>query len=348
MIEATRQRVLVGLFVLVAVALLVGSVAAFSGGFGSAGVAHRSYFRYAGGVQPGAAVRFGGLLAGKVDRVRVDPSNTTRIEIGYTIDRATPVKIDSVAKITALGPLTDNYIEISTGSERAALLPPGAEIPSTEMFGLPQVGEAIQAMLPDVQRTLLKVNTDLEGLKTTLDRANDLLNDRNRTAIAHSLANADQLLSEARPKVNESLNNVNASLNNVNRLLNDAQPKVSASLSNLQDVTAKLGPLLEDVKKVSTRADDTLAHVDATLLENRADVRASVTNLRDALSKSTTLLDHLNQALDQNSDNIDELLDNLRLATENLKGLTETLRRSPSSLIRGVRTEDRNPGGVRK
>lgn len=341
MMDAARQRVLVGLFVLIAAALLVGSVASFSGGFGSAGVAHHSFFKYAGGVQPGAAVRFGGLLAGKVDRVRVDPSNSTRIEIGFTIDPATPVKTDSVAKITALGPLTDNYIEISTGSQGAARLPPGAEIPSTEMFGLPQVGEAIQAMLPDVQRTLLKVNTDLEGLKTTLDRANDLLSDRNRTAIAHSLANADQLLSETRPKVNESLDNVN-------RLLNDAQPKVSASLSNLQDVTAKLGPLLEDVKKVSTRADETLSHVDATLLENRADVRASVTNLRDALSKSTLLLDHLNQALDQNSDNIDELLDNLRAATENLKGLTETLRRAPSSLIRGVHTQDRNPGGGRK
>ncbi len=341
MMDATRERVLVGLFVLIAAAVLVGSLAAISGGLGSAGVAHRAYFKYAGGVQPGAAVRFGGLLTGKVDRVRVAPSNSTRIEIDFTIDRATPVKTDSVAKITTLGPLTDNYIEISTGSQSAPLLAAGAEIPSTEMFGLPQIGDAIQAMLPDVQRTLLKVNTDLEVLKTTLDRANDLLNDRNRAAIAHSLANADQLLAETRPKVNESLDHVN-------HLLNDAQPKVSATLSNLQDVTTKLGPLLEDVKKVSTRADETLAHVDATLLENRADIRASVTNLRDALAKSTLLLDHLNQALDQNSDNIDELLDNLRMATENLKDLTETLRRAPSSLIRGLHTEEHKPGEVRK
>ncbi len=48
------------------------------------------------------------------------------------------------------------------------------------MFGLPQMGEAVQAMLPDVQRTILKVNTNLDGLQVTLTRANDLLNDRNR------------------------------------------------------------------------------------------------------------------------------------------------------------------------
>jgi phospholipid/cholesterol/gamma-HCH transport system substrate-binding protein len=339
--EATRERALVGLFVVIAGGLLFWSVLAISGGTGTSSVPRRAYFKYAGGIQPGAPVRFGGLLVGKVDRVRVDPANSTRIEIDFLVDRATPVKTDSIAKITTLGPLTDNYIEISTGSEQAALLPPGADIPSMETFGLPQIGEAVQAMLPDVQRALLKVNNSLDSLQITVARANDLLNDRNRAAIAHSLANADQLLAETRPKVNESLINVN-------RLLNDAQPKVSASLSNVQEATAKLSPLLDDIRKVSAQANDTLAHVDATLLENRTDVRTSVATLRDALAKSTVLLDHLNQALNQNSDNIDELLDNLRIATENLKGLTETLRARPASLIRGISAEDRQPGGAHK
>src|SRR5262249_28992189 len=155
--EATRERALVGLFVVVATALLFGSLLAISGPMGKSGVPHRAYFKYAAGVQPGAPVRFGGLLVGKVDRVRVDPANSTRIEIDFLVERATPVKTDSIAKITTLGPLTDNYIEISTGSETAALLPASADIPSMETFGLPQIGEAFQAMLPDVQRTILKV-----------------------------------------------------------------------------------------------------------------------------------------------------------------------------------------------
>jgi phospholipid/cholesterol/gamma-HCH transport system substrate-binding protein len=339
--EATRERALVGLFVVSAAALLFVSVVAISGGMGKTGVPHRAYFKYSGGVQAGAPVRFGGMLVGKVDRVRVDPSNSTRIEIDFAIDAATPVKTDTAAKITTLGPLTDNYIELTTGSERAPLLPAGAEIPSTEMFGLPQLGESIQAMLPDVQHALLKVNASLDSLQVTLARANDLLNDRNRAAIAHSLANADQLLAETRPKLN-------ASLDNVNQMLGEVRPKVTASLTNVQEVTAKLSPLLDDIKKVSAQADETLSHVDATLTENRPDVRTTVVNLRDTLAKSTVLLDHLNRALDQNSDNIDELLENIRISTENLKGLTETLRTRPASLIRGIHVEDRQPGGIRK
>src|ERR1051325_7272754 len=240
---------MVGLFVLIAGALLFGSVLAISGGMRIAGVSHRAYFKFAGGVQSGAPVRFGGLMIGKVERVRIDPSNSTRIEINLLVDRSAPVKTDSVAKITTLGPLTDNYIEISTGSEQSALLPPGADISTVEAFGIPQLGEAVQGMLPDMQRALGKVNASLDSLQTTLSQANDLLNDRNRKTIAHSLANADQLLSETRPKVNQSLDNVN-------RLLADAQPKVSASLSNVQELTAKLAPLLEDIKKVSARADE--------------------------------------------------------------------------------------------
>jgi uncharacterized coiled-coil protein SlyX len=73
-----------------------------------------------------------------------------------------------------------------------------------------------------------------------------------------------------------------------------------------------------------------------------------VTGLRDTAAKSTTLLNELNQTLDENSTNIDDLLSNIRMTTENLRTLTETLKHSPASLIRGVRVTDRKPGEIRK
>src|SRR5690242_2962083 len=117
--EAMRERTLVGLFVLIAGGLLFGAMIVISGGLGGATVPHRAYFKFAGGVQPGAPVRYGGMTVGKVQRVRVDPGNSTRIEIAFAVNRDTPLKADSVAKISTLGPLTDNYIEISTGSQGA-------------------------------------------------------------------------------------------------------------------------------------------------------------------------------------------------------------------------------------
>ena len=336
-----RERTLVGLFVLIAGGLLFGTMIVISGGMGAATVPHRAYFKFAGGVQPGAPARYGGLTVGKVQRVRVDPGNSTRIEIELAVNRDAPLKTDSVAKISTLGPLTDNYIEISTGSERAALAPPGSTLLSAEAFGLPQLGDAVQAMLPDVQKAMQKLNQSLDGLQVTITRANDVLNDRNRASIGGSLNNLDRLTAEVRPKVTESLDNLNG-------LLADARPKVSTSLTNVQELTAKLGPLLNDLKTTTTRANETLAHVDATLMENRSDIRASVTGLRDTVAKSTVLLNQLNSTLDQNSANIDDLLDNIRMTTENLRALTETLKQSPASLIRGIKVADRKPGDIGK
>ena len=339
--EAMRERTLVGLFVLIAGGLFLGTMIVLSGGLGSATVPHRAYFKFAGGVQPGAPVRYGGMMVGKVQRVRVDPGNSARIEIDILVNRDAPVKTDSVAKISTLGPLTDNYIEISTGSEGASLAPPGSVLLSAEAFGLPQLGDAAQAIMPDVQKALQKLNQNLDGLQVTLMRANDLLNDHNRSSVGNSLNNLEHLVAEVRPKATDSLDNLNG-------LFTDARPKVSASLSNVQELTTKLGPLLDDLKTTTARANDALAHVDSTLMENRADIRTAVTGLRDTLGKSTGLLNGLNQTLDQNSSNIDDLLDNIRMTTENLRTLTETLMHSPASLIRGMSVPDRKPGEIRK
>jgi phospholipid/cholesterol/gamma-HCH transport system substrate-binding protein len=339
--EANRERTLVGLFVLIAGGLLFGTLLELSSGVGNPTVPHRTYFKYAGGVQPGAPVRFGGLAVGKVTRVRVDPANSTRIEIAIAVNKDAPLKTDSVAKITTLGPLTDNYIELSTGSEGAAPAPPGSTLQSTEAFGLPQLSDAAQTMVPELQKALQKLNQNLDGLQVTIARANDVLNDGNRTNIASSLSGIAQTVAEARPKVADSLDNLNG-------MLTDARPKVSASLTNVQQLTAKLDPVLDDLKTATTRANDTLAHVDSTLLENRPDIRASIAGLRETVAKSSVLLDQVSQMLDQNSDNIDGLLENMRLTAENLRVLTETVARSPASLIRGVKASDRQPGEIRK
>ena len=122
------EQVWVGLFVLLAAGVLVVALLAVSGAFGSGNIPHRSYFKFAGGLEPGATVRFGGMKAGSVQAVRIDPKNSTRIEVEFTVARDIPLKTDSVAKITSLSPLGDNYVELSTGTPQAPRAAPGSVI----------------------------------------------------------------------------------------------------------------------------------------------------------------------------------------------------------------------------
>ena len=57
--EARREQAAVGLFVLVAAGLLIVTVFALGGAFSSSPVTYRAYFPFAGGIEPGATVRYG-------------------------------------------------------------------------------------------------------------------------------------------------------------------------------------------------------------------------------------------------------------------------------------------------
>ena len=54
--EANRERTLVGLFVLIAGGLFLGTMILISGGLSGGTVPYRAYFKFAGGVQSGAPV----------------------------------------------------------------------------------------------------------------------------------------------------------------------------------------------------------------------------------------------------------------------------------------------------
>jgi phospholipid/cholesterol/gamma-HCH transport system substrate-binding protein len=337
-----RERVWVGLFVIIAAGLLAGTAIAVWGGIGRSGVEHRVYFKFSGGVQPGTAVRYGGLRVGTVQRVRIDPGDSTRIEVDFAVDPGTPLKTDSVAKLSSLGPLSDYYVEISTGSAQAALAAPDSVLNSLESTGLAQMGDAIQSLMPQVQETLGKLTMDLEALQTTVVRANDLLNDTNRANIGQALARTNDLLND------KNRASLSQSLSNFNQLLGDSRPKVSATLTNINEATAHLVPLLDDVRKTSAKADQMLANLDSALSENRPDLRLSVSELREVLAHSTTAVDQLQNMMSQNAANIYEILENMRLSAANIRTLTEAIKNSPSSLIRGVSVKDRAPGGIRK
>ena len=317
--NSRREQVWVGLFVLVAAALLIGTVLSVAGTFSRGNIPHRAYFKFAGGLEPGAAVRFGGMKAGSVQAVRVDPDDSTRIEVDFSVARDIPLKTDSVAKITSLSALGDNYVELTPGTRQAAAALPGSVVRSTESTSFSDIGNMVGELQPMVQQVLQNINQRLNELQVTMARANDLLSDRNRS-------------------------NISAALGNANSMLADSRPKVSATLTNVQIASAQLRPLLDDLKKTIAQANDALGHIDAVVLENRQDLRTSVAELRQTLLTASPVMDQLERTLDYNADNIDQTLENLRVTTQHLKDLTETLKRRPYTLIRADKPRERKPG----
>jgi phospholipid/cholesterol/gamma-HCH transport system substrate-binding protein len=328
-----REQVLVGLFVTLAVAVLVALAVSVSGAFDNPGNSYRAYFKFASGLAPAVAVRYGGLLAGKVENVRVDPQDSTRIEIEFRVRPEIPVKKDSIAKITALGALGENYLEITTGTRESPLAPPGSVLGSHEMLPISELGDLIGGLAPVAQQVLHSLSDRLDELKPTLAHVNELIGDKNRQNITASLENLNGMLADTRPKVSVTLANLQTA--------SDRFPTVS---KNIELVSERMLPLLDHLKGTIKQANTALASVDSVLAENRADIRASTAEVRKTLETAYKAVELLRASLDRNGDNLDESLANMKAASVNLKEMTETLKRKPSVLIRGENGQDRQPG----
>ena len=72
--QPKHEQALVGMFVLIAVAVLFATVFTMSGAFGRSTTKFHAYFSFAGGLEPGATVRYaGGPKVGRVEVSRGAP-----------------------------------------------------------------------------------------------------------------------------------------------------------------------------------------------------------------------------------------------------------------------------------
>ena len=94
-----RDQVFVGLFVLIAAAVLIGMVFAISGAFGRTSKTYHAYFPFAGGLERGATVRYaGGPKVGRVEKLTIDPQNPVRLDLVFSVQTdLPPVWLDRAA-----------------------------------------------------------------------------------------------------------------------------------------------------------------------------------------------------------------------------------------------------------
>jgi phospholipid/cholesterol/gamma-HCH transport system substrate-binding protein len=318
--DARREQAMVGIFVLIASGVLIATVFALSGALGGSAATYRAYFPFAGGLEPGAAVRYsGGPKVGRVEKLQLDPKDPSRIEITFSVRSGLPVKTDSHVKIMSLSPLGDNHLEIVPGTDKAAMAPAGTVLTADPYVDFNALTAKLNDIAPQAQQLLRTLNDRATELKVTVDRVNDLLSDQNRANLSGVLADTRGMIAENRPAVKSTLQHVNSA-------------------------TEKLEPLLEDLRKTSAQANETLNHVDSLIGDNRDDVRQAVIELRKSLTTLTDLTGRLDQTLDVNSDNIDELLENLRHVSQNLKEFTNTIKTRPYTLIRSNNPREHKTG----
>ena len=269
-------------------------------------VPYRTYLRYAGGLEPGASVLFGGINAGKVTAVRPAASDPTRIEILLEVKEHTPLNEKSVAKLGLVSVMSGAALSITTGSNDAKRLPAGSTIPSQEAASLDEISDKLTVVADNANGLITEVRGELHGIsgdaRTLLANLNSVTGPPNQRKIRDLLDNVDAMLATERPKIDR---------------------------------------LTDQLNTLSQHADETIQNVNGTVSEVREPVRKDLAELQETLLETKRLLADMQVLVKANDYKIDDTIENLRTATQNLDDLTESVKQRPWSLIRIKQPEDR-------
>jgi phospholipid/cholesterol/gamma-HCH transport system substrate-binding protein len=232
-------EVKVGAFV-VACAVLLAATVYYVGGAQLRGqqVPYRTYLRYAGGLEPGTGVLFGGISVGRVTSLRPDPVDPTQIEISLTVKPGTPLNAKSMARLGSISLMSSPVVSITTGSNDAARLAPGAVIPSLETVSVDEMQRKIVALADSAQNTLATVKIDLNNLtgdaRHLLANLNHVTGKANQEHVAAVLSNADMVTAQLRSKIGPTVDNVNTTVSNANETITGLRDPIQADLAELR------------------------------------------------------------------------------------------------------------------
>jgi phospholipid/cholesterol/gamma-HCH transport system substrate-binding protein len=269
-------------------------------------VPYRTYLRYAGGIEPGAQVLFGGISVGKITAVRPWTSDPTKIEILLDVKENTPLNEKSIAKLGLVSVMSGAALSITTGSNDAHRLPAGSIIASQEAASLDEITDKMATVADNANGLITEVRGELGGISGDA-----------RTVLAN--------LNAVTGKANQQ--SIQAVLDNVNAMLATDRPKIDH--------------LTDELNALSQHADETIQNVNGTVSDLREPIRNDLANLQSTLLQAKQLLGDMQVLVRANDYKIDDTIEHLRTATENLDELTDSVKQRPWSLIRIKQPEDR-------
>jgi ABC-type transporter Mla subunit MlaD len=297
----------VGGFVLGSVAVLAFSIIRLLGAqLGGHVVPYHTYLQYAGGLEPGAVVLFGGISVGRVTAVRPAAADPTKIEIQLDVKEDTPLNEKSVAKLGFISVMSGAALSVTTGNNDAKRLPAGSEIPSQEAANLDAITAKMAGVADNAYGLITEVRIELQGVsgdaRTLLANLNTVTGKDNQRKVQGALDNVNAMLATERPKIDRLADQLNA---------------------------------------VSSHADETIQNVNGTVSDMRQPIREDLAELQKTLVQTKALLGDMQVMVRANDYKINDTIENLRMATDNLGQLTDSVKQQPWSLIRIKQPIDR-------
>ncbi len=287
--ESKVNFTVVGVFVLLLGALLIGGVLWFSSDK-SYRKTYDTYLVYmsesVSGLSLDAPVRYRGVQVGSVRRIELAPGNTEQVQLTLDVEHDTPVKQDTVAVLRVQGLTGIAHVELSGGSRASPPLKPGPG----EKYPVIRAGPSLMLRL-DTAVTALLAN-----LNRSSENVNALLSEENRVALGRVLANLERvsgMLAERTDAIDAGLHHASRAMENTARLTALASAELPQLLQRIQRSADAFDRMTNETARASSSTANTIESVRTEALP---EARQAITELREL----TASLRRFSEALERN------------------------------------------------
>lgn len=229
---------------------------------------YSAHFGFSAGIEPGSLVRFGGMLVGTVSETHIAPDDNAKIEVIMRVDARAPIKTDSYAFITTINLMGDYYVEVTTGSPLAALLPYGSRLQSKDVPPLSQLSEPLSRVSAQVDILLRNLN--------------DLLDEKNRAHLSNMVSNADTLLARNMSAISGIVVDLKVLTRQLQGLSSRVDKLVSDNANSLEQTVQQLGVTLARADTLMQELSATMQSVGDLVTANESAFYEVMQNMQDA------------------------------------------------------------------
>ncbi len=309
------SKFMIGLFVIVGI--LIGVVAVVWLGASKYFEKGKTYVTYfdesVQGLQLDSAVKYRGVEAGRVERIRVAPDNRL-IEVVMKIDLRGKLEHEYVAQLKAAGITGIVFVELDRKEPDKPDLSP--KITFTSEYPV-----------------ISSKPSDIKQLLTGIDNVIQSLNKIDTQGISDQIKSTLKVLESTTAGINSVVGSVDKAIGTGR--LEDTVVEIKNTLLKVQSFVSDVQKELQamNLGKTGGNVESATARLDKIM--NSGEVEAVLGEAKDAAKKMNQLVEGLDKRSLEITNNIRATSDNLKRSSESLEMLIDRIYASPSDLLYG-------------
>ncbi len=215
------------------------------------------------GLRGGSTVEYNGVPVGRVSDIRIDPANVELIRVTVEIDAKVAIKTDATASVETNILSGVSYIQVVGGTQEAALL-------------RPQPGQryaVIESRRSRLASVTARAPQILDKVNDTVERLNQLLDEKNRQALTESLDNL-RVFTAGLAERNKDIADLSDNANKAAAALTSLLGNVDRSYAGPDGIGNRLATAIADFDRVAKNLGDTNKLLQLALQDVRPGLRS--------------------------------------------------------------------------